>query len=138
MSDKIHYLSDEELNNLIGSVESEPLIKAPANLDRKVIAVIESGERKKTVDFYKYCARVGFAVAAAIALICIVPYIPEFKVELPQHESVVASSKAPSREEVLLSKEIKTREEVLNGDKRTGYFEETEELIYTKLNSLFD
>ena len=138
MSDKIHYLSDEELNSLIGSVESEPLIEAPANLDQKVIAAISSGERKKTVDFCKYCARVGFAVAAAIAIICIVPYIPEFKVEIPGKESVFVKTETPSREEVILSKATPSREEVLSAGKRTDYLEETEVFIQTHINSWFD
>ena len=123
MSDKIHYLSDEELNSLIGDVESEKLIEAPANLDQKVIAVISSAERRKTVDFYKYCARVGFAVAAAIALICIVPYIPSSKVEMPALADSFASEEIPSREEVLFSKEIKSKEEVLSKENRQSFIE---------------
>ncbi len=138
MSDKIHYLSDEELNSLIGDVEAEKLIEAPADLDKKVIAVITSSERRKTVDFYKYCARVGFAVAAAIALICIVPYIPEFKVEMPNRADSFVSEDVPSREEVLSSKEIKSKEEVLSKGNRLSYLEETESYIESQINSLLD
>ncbi len=138
MSDKIHYLSDEELNNLIGNVEAETLIEAPANLDQKVIAVITSSERRKTVDFYKYCIRVGFAVAAAIVFICIVPFIPEFKVEMPSRANSFVSEDIPSREEVLFSKEIKSKEEVLGKEKRQSYFEETESYIESQINSWFD
>ena len=138
MSDKIHYLSDEELNSLIGDVETEKLIEAPADLDRKVIAVITSSERRKTVDFYKYCARVGFAVAAAIALICIVPYIPEFKVQVPARADSFVSEEVPSREEVLSSKEIKSREEVLSKGNRQNYLEETESYIESQIKSWFE
>ncbi len=36
MSDKIHYLSDEELNKLIADVEDEVLYEAPSDLEDNV------------------------------------------------------------------------------------------------------
>ncbi len=124
MSDQIPYLSDEELQKLIAGAEAEANIKAPDDLEDKVIARIESSERKKTVDFATYCLRVGFGVAAAIALLTIVPLIPERQVTFPARDAVVLEKDIPTRQDVLGDKTILTKEEVLNGEKEPGLIDE--------------
>ncbi len=124
MSDQIPYLSDEELQKLIEGAEAETEIKAPDDLESKVIARIESRERKKTVDFATYCLRVGFGVAAAIALLTIVPFIPERQVTLPAMDDVTVAKEIPTREEVLGGRSTLTREEVLRGEKEPGLIDE--------------
>ena len=115
MSDKTPYLNDEELLKLIADAEAEVTVKAPDDLEEKVIARIESTERKKTIDFVGYCARVAFGVAAAIALICLAPSIPEGKVTDVIVVVAPYEKEIPTREEVLGNKMIKTREEALSG-----------------------
>ena len=124
MSDQIPYLSDEELQKLIEGAEAETDVKAPDDLEDKVIARIESRERRKTVDFTTYCLRVGFGVAAAIALLTIVPFIPQRQVTPPAMDDVTVAKEIPTREEVLGSKTALTREEVLRGEKEPGLIDE--------------
>jgi hypothetical protein len=124
MSDQIPYLSDEELEKLIAGAEAETIIKAPDDLEDKVIARIESSERKKTVDFATYCLRVGFGVAAAIALLTIVPSVPERQFELPTKDTVLVEKEIPTREEVLGNKTVLSKEEVLNGEKEPRLIDE--------------
>ena len=124
MRDQIPYLSDEELQKLIAGTEAETCVKAPDDLEEKVIARIESRERKKTVDFATYCLRVGFGVAAAIALLSIVPFIPARQVTPPARETVVSEKEIPTREEVLGSRQKLTREEVLRGEKEPTLIDE--------------
>ena len=133
MSDQIPYLSDEELEKLMADAEAESMIKAPDDLEEKVIARIVRTERKKTVDFASYCLRVGFGVAAAIAFLCIVPSISRQGVTGTTgiSETIEISEKEiPTKDEVLKGKEVKTKEEVLNSlnkpspyDQLRSYFE---------------
>ena len=116
MSDQIPYLSDEELQKLMAEAELETSVRAPEDLEEKVIARIESRECKKTIDFAGYCARVAFGVAAAIALLCLAPSIPEGKVTDVIVVVTPPEKEIPTREEVLGNKTIKTREEALSGN----------------------
>ncbi|MCR5556171.1 MAG: hypothetical protein K6F75_01245 [Butyrivibrio sp.] len=118
MSDQIPYLSDEELQKLMASVEAEPPVKAPDDLEEKVIARIVSRERKKTVDFTRYCMRVGFAVAAAVALLCIVPFVSEDnfgKTVAGGGNAALLTETIPTKAEVIKSQAAQTKEEVLKG-----------------------
>jgi hypothetical protein len=139
MSDKkiIPYLSDDELNKLIMDIEGKELVQAPAGIERKVLSFIEFKKRRKTVEFSKYCLRVAFAVAAAIALVCIVPFIPESQARIPSREDAVFTRNAVSREEVLSSRPAPTKEEVLKKSSNTGRLEETEAFIQSQIESLF-
>ena len=130
MSDNIPYLSDDELQMLMADVEAEAPVKAPDDLEEKVIARIVSRERKKTVDFTTYCLRVGFGVAAAIALLCIVPFIPERQVSEPVLNILNTEREIPTRDEVLAGKTVKSREEVLGELDQPG--------LYEQLKSYFD
>lgn len=124
MSDQIPYLSDEELQKLIADAEQETAVKAPDDLEEKVIARIESREKKKTVEFARYCARVAFGVAAAIALLCIVPNLPKAEVVKPVAESVFMEKEIPTRDQVIGDRKILTREEVLSGAERPNLIDE--------------
>ena len=124
MRDQISYLSDEELQKLIAGAEAETNVKAPDDLEEKVIARIESRQRKKTVDFATYCLRVGFGVAAAIALLTIVPFIPARQITPPARETVVTEKEIPARETVIGGKSTLTREEVLKGEKEPNLIDE--------------
>lgn len=137
MSDQIPYLSDEEIQKLMASVEAEAPVKAPDDLEEKVIARIVSRERKKTVDFTRYCLRVGFGVAAAIALLCLVPFVSDGKImhsvlpkELAESTGLLADG-IPSRDEVL-GTGVKSKEEVLKGLNEPSLFEELKSYVADK------
>ena len=140
MSDKdkiIPYLSDDELSKLIMDVEEKELVEAPAGIERNVLSFIEYKKRRKTAEFGKYCLRVGCAVAAAIALICIVPFIPDSEARIPSREDAISARNAISREEVMESRYVQSREEVLNKHSNTSYLEETENFIQSHIESWF-
>ena len=140
MSDKdkiIPYLSDDELNKLIMDIEGKELVKAPAGIERNVLSFIEFKKRRKTIEFSKYCVRVAFAVAAAIALVCIVPFIPETQARIPSREDTVSEMNVVSREEVLEKRSVQSKEEVLKEHADNSYLEETEAFIQSHIENLF-
>ncbi len=132
----IPYLSDEELDRLIMDIENEEPVQAPAGIERNVLSFIEHKKRIKTAEFGRYCVRVGFAVAAAIALVCIVPFIPDTKAVIPSREDAVMERTVISRDEVLKSKTVMTKQEALSEKSNTGYLLETEEFIKSHIQSL--
>ncbi len=137
MNKDMEYLSNEDLEKLISEIESGPQVQAPSHLEENVMASIEAWEQKKTISFYKYCVRVGFATAAAIAILCIVPFIPDTKMYLPSKEIVLEDKKAPSKDELLEGKDIRTKDEVLREkDNSTSYFDETQNQIRSYLQDL--
>lgn len=148
MSEKLNYISDEELERLICRVEQEELVAAPPDLMEnvlmaaglaeeqanlsipKVIEVKTKASKKK--EFYAYCFRVVTSVAAAIALVFLLPELSGrikqnvsydfvqtvYKQTVPAYETVVAQ--VPSKEEVVAIKATPSKEEVLND---TGFIE---------------
>lgn len=147
MNKRLNYISDEELEQLICQVEQEELVAAPPDLmenilaaagleemrvmsektslpTTKIVSVKEIAARKK--EFYAYCFRVVTSVAAAVALVFLLPELsvwmeqnasPDFvqtvyKQNIPAYETVVAE--VPSKDEVLAVKTIPSKEEVLN------------------------
>jgi hypothetical protein len=141
MSDKdkiIPYLSDDELDKLIMDVEEKELVQAPAGIERNVLSFIEYKKRRKTIEFSKYCVRVAFAVAAAIALVCIVPFIPDTKKQIPTREETVLAENVISREEVLEGRSSKSKEEFMKERSNAGYLEGTEIFIQTHIESIFN
>ena len=140
MSDKdkiIPYLSDDELNKLIMDIEEKELVQAPAGIEKNVLSFVEYKKRRKTVEFSTYCLRVAFAVAAAIAIVCIVPFIPETKAGIPSREDAVLERNVISREEVLSSRSVPAKEEVLKKSTGLDNLEEAEAFIQSHIDSLF-
>ena len=133
----IPYLSDDELGKLIMDVEEKELVQAPAGIERNVISFIEYKKRRRTLEFGKYCLRVGCAVAAAIALVCIVPFIPETQGRIPSREDTLSERKVISREVVLEKRSDRTKEEVLKEHSGNSYLEETEILIQSHIENIF-
>jgi hypothetical protein len=145
MSEKINYISDDELERLIFQVEQEELVAAPPDLMESILEAVEfAGEpaevtavsviaRKK--DFYAYCFRVITSVAAAIALVFLLPELTkgmnlngvasqkhpkkhEVVQTVPSYEEVIAP--VPSKDEVVAVKVVPSKEEVLDD---TGFIE---------------
>ena len=79
------YLSDEELQKLISDVELNDIVQAPVHLQKKVLDAVSAADRagnvaktkkQKIIEYRLYSLKVALAVAAAIAVMFIVPYVP--------------------------------------------------------------
>jgi len=101
MSVENKYLTDEELTALILEVEEKEFVSAPPEFVSDVMAKITKAEEKrKTVEFRRYCIRVLGSVAAAIALLFWMPDIEPKKIdELPSRQELIG--KTITREEAL-------------------------------------
>ena len=140
MSDKTtelnEYLSDEELLSLIEDTEKNMTAVAPPDLAQNVIDRIETAEaarekdrRAKVIEYRQFCLKVGFGVAAAIAIIIVAPFVaPRLKGEyynvtgttqvtdtgtIPDKSELFKDQNIPSREEIV-DEHVPSREEVLN------------------------
>lgn len=79
--DKTNYLSDEDLQSLIQSVEQEGMLHAPQYMKESILNQIQTKERVSDISSHRsnnvqlitYTLKVGVAMAAAIALIVLVP-----------------------------------------------------------------
>ena len=150
MNKEFNYISDEVLEQLINQVEQKELVAAPPDLmerileavglegelpkesvqysepvETKVLPVNSRTARKK--EFYGYCFRVITSVAAAVALVFLLPELmgqmeqnassPEQspvirQQEVPSYEEVVDT--VPDREEVVTAMRTPSKEEVLD------------------------
>ena len=67
------YLSDEELLRLISLSESEGLLSAPKQLKSSILTAARAPRpltrAEKRKQFFSYCARVGVACAACLAML---------------------------------------------------------------------
>lgn len=64
------YLTDDELVQLMTEVETEDLVAAPPDLMENVCSCLESNSKK---EYRRYCFRVWTSVAAAVALVFLIP-----------------------------------------------------------------
>lgn len=129
MTKEFDYISDSDLEQLISQVEQNELVAAPPDLMESILEAVVpvKSVKAKKKEFYAYCFRVITSVAAAVALVFLLPELlgrleqegsstdryPVFwQQEIPSYEEVV--EKVPSREEVVASKAIPSKEEVLN------------------------
>ena len=117
-----NYLSDEELEAFITDIEEHDLVSAPPELLNQILHTIELSEscikpitsfemqRKKTIEFRKYCLQVITSVAAAIVLVFLFPMsIQMQKLELPS---------IPSKDTILAKQTVKTKSDVLEDSSR--------------------
>ena len=117
-----NYLSDEELEAFITDIEEHDLVSAPPELLSQILHTIELSEsyikpltsfelqRKKTIEFRKYCLQVITSVAAAIVLVFLFPMsIQMQKLELPS---------IPSKDTILAKQTVKTKSDVLEDSSR--------------------
>ena len=149
MNEKINYISDEELERLIFSVENKELVSAPPDLAGNILETCgllpklaeARPKTSKKKEFYAYCFRVLTSVAAAVALVFLLPQMtdlveqkalsefitPAYGQEIPAYEDVVAP--VPKKEDVVAVKTALSKEEVLNDTglverfiRNTGWF----------------
>jgi len=161
MIENLNYISDEELEQLIYQVEQEELVTAPPDLEErilttagfsgepetKIIAVKPVAARRK--EFYAYCFRVVTSVAAAVALVFLLPQMTDWMGEkvsstqgyfekyvmtetIPVQAEVV--KKVPDKATVVAAEVTPTKEEVLSDTgvveriiRNTGWFGKTKQ-----------
>ncbi len=122
------YLSEEELENLILDIEENDLVSAPPELLNQVLNVIESSEqyiknpialevqRKRIIEFRKYCFQVITSVAAAIVVVFLFPTSTQIqKSELPS---------IPSKDMILSKQIVKSKEDTLSNNTKDITLEE--------------
>lgn len=147
MIERLNYISDDELERLINQVEQEELVAAPPDLVESILEAVEQEEKAtsqpvpvksftaKRKEFYAYSFRVITSVAAAIALVFLLPGLTDrmsldgMPVAEPVNKSDVVE-KIPAQAEVVKTvpdkatvvavKLTPSKEEVLND---TGFIE---------------
>ncbi len=121
-----NYLSDEELEALITDIEEYDLVQAPPNLLNQILYTIEESnntsllekdslyiQRKKTIEFRKYCLQVITSVAAAIVLVFLLPTSMQMqKSELPS---------IPSKDMILAKQMVKTKSDVVENNSKDAH-----------------
>lgn len=77
MRQRMEYLMDEELNQLIADVEKYDLVAAPPDLAAGILSCLEDDQQKeeliKVKEYRSYCLRVWTSVAAAIVMVFLLP-----------------------------------------------------------------
>ena len=121
-----NYLSEEELEALITDIEEYDLVQAPPNLLNQILYTIEESnntsllekdslyiQRKKTIEFRKYCLQVITSVAAAIVLVFLLPTSMQMqKSELPS---------IPSKDMILAKQMVKTKSDVVENNSKDAH-----------------
>lgn len=109
------YLSDEELEQLIGEVEQNELVTAPPELLDRIMAELETvqesyyqekqqstASKNRIKEFRGYCFRVLTSVAAAIVMVFLLPELSKTQLpEMPIRKDMVESGKYATKEEAL-------------------------------------
>jgi len=144
MIESLNYISDDELERLINQVEQEELVAAPPDLLDSILEAAglteeatplpapvtnEKNDSVKKKEFTAYCFRVITSVAAAVALVFLLPELTkgmnlygaapqqhpeksEVVQAVPSYEEV--SVPVPGRNEVLTVRAVPSKEEVLD------------------------
>ena len=140
------YLSDEELQKLISDVELNDMAEAPVDLQKKVLdeisALSKSGNIAKTknqkiIEYRLYSLKVALAVAAAIAVMFIVPCVSAENRYVPLMEKVVSQRDISLKEELFMRKESKNCDEELNEKGFREHLIQKKEKIERKINNIF-
>ena len=108
------YLSDEELQKIIMDVELNDMTKAPANLQKKVLDVVDAADKagniaktkkQKIIEYRLYSLKVALAVAAAIVVMFIVPGVPVANRDFCSMDKTDFQRDVSFREEILKKKD---------------------------------
>lgn len=104
------YLSDEELERLIADVEQNELVAAPPDLMEGILSGIET---TTILEFRRYCFRVLTSVAAAVAILFLLPGLGKVQfLDMPAGQQIMVWETA--RPEIKTPAQYATKEEVLD------------------------
>ena len=62
-----------------------------------------SNKQKNIKDFYKYCFRVGIAVAASVAILIILPFVNNTSGDIPQRSAILSEQTVVTKDEAINS-----------------------------------
>ena len=140
------YLSDEELQKLISDVELNDMAEAPVDLQKKVLDEISAlskpgniakTKKQKIIEYRLYSLKVALAVAAAIAVMFIVPCVSAANRYVPFMEKIVSQRDISLKEELFVRKESKNCDEELNEKGFREHLIQKKEKIERKINNIF-
>ena len=117
------YLSDEELEQLILDVEQYELVVAPPEIAERVLDSIDVVERNsnhepkanrpsenKVREFRSYCFRVLTSVAAAVAIVFLIPGLQSIQLpEMFEKQTRIVSDKYTTEKDALSDAGMLTR-----------------------------
>lgn len=118
---KMEYLTDEELEQLIADVEVNDLIAAPPGLYEEILTKVEDVSkeemhhiektmpvtRNKKREYRRYCFQVITSMAAAIAIVFLLPAMRENQnLEVPKEQKIFGASVYETKQEALEDKGI--------------------------------
>lgn len=129
------YLSDEELEQLILQVEQQELVAAPPGLMDNILEELEKSQQSewssgnKIKEFRGYCFRVMTSVAAAVAIVFLIPELMNTGVsEIPLKQSAIMTAKYTTKEEALNDKGLLVQTfggvNIFDNDKQLNIFDE--------------
>ncbi|SFU42909.1 hypothetical protein [Butyrivibrio sp. M55] len=139
------YLSDEELQKLISDVEFNDMAEAPVDLQKKVLdeisALSKSGniaktKKQKIIEYRLYSLKVALAVAAAIAVMFIVPQRPVIDRDIPTKEEYLAEMDIFTRQGLFDT--CRNRDEVLEENNLCKTLVQKREEIETRFFDMFN
>lgn len=154
MNENFNYISDEELEQLILQVEQTELVSAPPDMMENILEAsgpapqitVMKPKASKQKEFYAYCIRVITSVAAAVALVFLLPGMTVWMGEKAAPDKQYSDKQKVAvtvlvREEMvkpvpdkatIVTEVIPTKEEVLNDTgiveriiRNTGWFSKT-------------
>ncbi|WP_026667356.1 hypothetical protein [Butyrivibrio sp. AE2005] len=140
------YLSDEELQKLISDVELNDMAEAPVGLQKKVLDAVDAADKagniaktkkQKIIEYRLYSLKVALAVAAAIAVMFIVPCVSAANRYVPFMEKIVSQRDISLKEELFVRKESKNCDEELNEKGFREHLIQKKEKIERKINNIF-
>ena len=113
---RMEYLTDDELEQLIAHVENYELVTAPPNLTERILGQIEEmsesckekptpAYRDKKKEYRRYCFQVITSMAAAIAIVFLLPNLQEnHGLEPPKEWKIFGASVYETKQEALNDK----------------------------------
>lgn len=113
---KMNYLTDDELEQLIADVEVNDLIAAPPGLYEEILTRVEDISKEETLhiektvpitrnkkrEYRRYCFQVITSMAAAIAIVFLLPVMRENQnLEVPKGQKIFGASVYETKQEAL-------------------------------------
>ena len=115
------YLSDEELQKLISDVELNDIVQAPVHLQKKVLDAVSAADKagnvaktkkQKIIEYRLYSLKVALAVAAAIAVMFIVPCVPVANRDIDLMEKISSQRDASFRDSSFRDEILEKKENI--------------------------
>ncbi|MFV0466030.1 MAG: hypothetical protein ACK5ML_08150 [Lachnospiraceae bacterium] len=108
MDKETSYLSEQELDNIIQSVEESGLLKAPDSIQMNVQKQIAAFERstiiQKRRELFRFGMKIACSTAAAIAFLILIPTQQQIKTPVAEQQILSAESIGFEQSNLILKK----------------------------------